>query len=728
MVNVVRLLAVLAGFFLSLNLFAQEQCGTDEMIVRNPFLMSAYNSRVACEAPEINLDTAQVLTIPVVVHVLHLGETVGEGTNISDEQVLSCIRNLNERFRADTAAMAVYTDYYGNSVYDVGELSLAIDSRIEFCLATRDPDNLPTTGIDRIDCSTLTYVNNFSGQTSTAYYPEQGISNGSQYDIPLTGIPDAVIKQAYGWPVDRYFNMYVVSEINGNNAGGGIQGYSYVGSLGSGASGYRYGPVCLYNVTGDVGNLKPSRATNATWAHEIGHAFDLYHTFGVSPVQTEDCYSETNPCTQGDQVPDTPPTTQNQNCNNPTCPDALVENYMDYTGEGCKTMFTQNQIERMRHEIYTGLPYLLNTLSCQSPVGQDLAVINVTLPDSWCQPTVDFSVTIANQGGGQTLPGALLDINGEYYPIPILEGGEYYTFNFTNFELPETGNVYTYIIYDEDEYPVNDGILTTVEIVEESWAEITITTDYWANEIEWFLGGTTNPFFLGENDYPITSEPTTYQYETCLSDGCYVVSISDSNGDGLCSFDFNEDGICDYGGSFNLTINGVEIINISEENSDFGSNYTNNFCNYYCPPEPCAADLDGDGIVGVQDLLTFLATPMGNITECSPLDFNNDLYIDVQDALTFLNYYGYICTTGEFIDWEIPGEIANLLTNVTEAEIINYGACNVKPPMYFDLTGRRINEKGRLAPGIYIVVEEGLNGKTTSKKIYINSWNFSTEN
>ena len=133
MVNVVRLLAVFAGFFFSLNLFAQEQCGTDEMIVRNPFLMSAYNNRVACEAPEINLDTAQVLTIPVVVHVLHLGELVGEGTNISDEQILSCIRNLNERFRADTAAMTVYTDYYGNSVYDVEELSLAIDSKIEFC-------------------------------------------------------------------------------------------------------------------------------------------------------------------------------------------------------------------------------------------------------------------------------------------------------------------------------------------------------------------------------------------------------------------------------------------------------------------------------------------------------------------------------------------------------------------------------------------------------------------
>lgn len=690
-------------------------CGTDDIIIRNPFLLNQLNNRVACDAPEIDLDTAQVLTIPVVVHVLHLGEAVGEGTNISDEQVLSCIENLNHRFRGDVPALALLTDQY-----DEYELSLVNDAKIEFCLASRDPDNLPTTGIDRIDCSTLTYVNNFAGQTSTAYYPEQGISNGSQFDIPLDGIPDSVIKQAYGWPVDKYFNMYVVSEINGNNGGNGVQGYSYVGSLGPGASGYRYGPVCLYNVTGTTGNLKPGRELNATWVHEIGHALDLYHTFGVSPVQTEDCDFETNPCSQGDQVPDTPPTTVNQSCN-PTCPDALVENYMDYSGETCKTNFTQNQIERMRHEIYTGLPYLLNTLSCQSPVGQDLAIINVTLPDSWCQPTVDFSVTIANQGGAPILSGALLDINGEYYDIPILEGGEYYTFNFTEFELPESGNVYTYIIYDADEYPVNDGILTAVEIVEENWAEITITTDHFANEIEWFLGGTTNPFFLGENDYPIGQE--TYTYGTCLTDGCYVVSISDANGDGLCSFDLDDDGICDYGGSFNLTINGIDIVDITQENADFGSNYTNNFCTYYCPPEPCAADLDGDGIVGVQDLMSFLTVPLGNITECSPLDFNNDLYIDVDDVLTFLNYYGYICATGEFMNLELPEDLVNLLTNVTELDdepvIDMNGVCIVGDPMFFDITGRAISVYGDLAPGIYIVVENWSNGNTTSRKVYI---------
>ena len=136
---------------LNTNIFSQEQCGTDELIIRNPFLMERYNSRVAC-APEVDLDTAQVLTIPVVFHILHLGEAVGEGTNISDEQVLSCIENLNHRFRGDVEALSELTDEY-----DEYELSLVKDGKIEFCMAARGPDNTPTDGINRYDCSDLTY-------------------------------------------------------------------------------------------------------------------------------------------------------------------------------------------------------------------------------------------------------------------------------------------------------------------------------------------------------------------------------------------------------------------------------------------------------------------------------------------------------------------------------------------------------------------------------------------
>ena len=278
--------------------------------------MEAYNNRVACSAPEINLDTAQVLTIPVVFHILHLGEAVGEVTNISDERILSCIENLNHRFRGDVEALAALTDEY-----DEYELSLVKDAKIEFCLAARDPDNNPTDGINRYDCSNLTN----DGDS----YALDGIAS----DGLSSGVSDSYIKNLFHWPEDKYFNCYVVSEINGNDGGGGVQGYSFVGSLGTGATGYRYGPVCLYNVTG-LNTGKFGRELNATWAHEIGHALYLYHTFGISiGAGGGSCEPEPNPCTYGDQVPDTPPTATNQSCTSPVCPDAMVENYMDYTWE-----------------------------------------------------------------------------------------------------------------------------------------------------------------------------------------------------------------------------------------------------------------------------------------------------------------------------------------------------------------------------------------------------------
>ena len=41
----------------------------------------------------------EVFQIPVVVHVIHSGEPIGEGYNISEEQIVSQIRVLNEDFR-----------------------------------------------------------------------------------------------------------------------------------------------------------------------------------------------------------------------------------------------------------------------------------------------------------------------------------------------------------------------------------------------------------------------------------------------------------------------------------------------------------------------------------------------------------------------------------------------------------------------------------------------------
>ena len=475
---------ILLSFF---SLAKAQQCGTDQLIIRNPFLMEAYNSRVACSAPEINLDTAQVLTIPVVFHILHLGEAVGEETNISDEQILSCIENLNHRFRGDVEALAALTDQY-----DEYELSLVKDAKIEFCLAARDPDNNPTDGINRYDCSNLIH----DGES----YALDGIAS----DGLSSGVSDSWLKLQFHWPEDKYFNCYVVSEINGNDAGGGVQGYSFVGSLGTGATGYRYGPVCLYNVTGTVGTLKSNRQLNATWTHEIGHALYLYHTFGVAiGAGGGSCEPEPNPCTYGDQVPDTPPTSTNQSCTSPTCPDAMVENYMDYTSETCKTAFTQNQIERMRHEIYTELDYLvnINNVSCQSPNSRDVAITSISTPADWCLETIDFNVKV-NNFGGEPAEDVTLLVNGVPYEVPTIGAGEFVVIPFTDFVLGD-GIIECEAVYELDEFLSNNTLTQVVEITEQNWLEVIISPDVWSNEIDWEIIDENGELVLEGGDYSI---------------------------------------------------------------------------------------------------------------------------------------------------------------------------------------------------------------------------------
>jgi len=60
------------------------------------------------------------------------------------------------------------------------------------------------------------------------------------------------------------------------------------------------------------------------------------------------------------------------------------------------------------------------------------------------------------------------------------------------------------------------------------------------------------------------------------------------------------------------------------------------------------------------------------------------------------------------------------ITNVTNPPSYNGGG--VISQIYYDLSGRKVNDKARLSPGIYLVVENWSNGTATTRKIFINSW------
>lgn len=244
--------AVIVFFsLLTYSVFAQ-QCAFDnqrEALLQDPNyvqqeLLAEQKIQNFISNNELAKRNGTVYTIPVVVHVLHLGEAEGTGSNISDAQIQSSIDNLNDFYRGLTP----------NS---------SVDFEIEFALAQRDPNCAATTGINRIDASGL------------AGYSQYGVnvlnSNGADYSD---------IESLISWPQTDYFNIWIVTELDGNNGGFGFQGYAYFYNEFSST----HGSVMMSTVFGyDPGNTNGwglnSNGDNSTVVHEIGHYFHLYHTF-----------------------------------------------------------------------------------------------------------------------------------------------------------------------------------------------------------------------------------------------------------------------------------------------------------------------------------------------------------------------------------------------------------------------------------------------------------------
>ena len=237
-----------------------------------------------------NKTSHPVNTIPVVVHIIHTGGS----ENISDLQVQSQIDIMNED--------------YGKLAGTPGDGN-GVDTDMRFCLAKIDPNGNCTNGIVRV-YSTLT--------------------NHSTIDRPL-------LKQLSFWDNEMYMNIYVVKNITG-----GVLGYSSF----PGGPAAEDGIVVRHSVFGNIGTA--SSSMGRTMAHEIGHWFGVYHTFSGGCGIDE--------CTDGDFVCDTPPVgAANFGCptgvnscsnDNPDLPD-LIDNYMDYSNDVCKSMFTQGQADRM---------------------------------------------------------------------------------------------------------------------------------------------------------------------------------------------------------------------------------------------------------------------------------------------------------------------------------------------------------------------------------------------
>ena len=256
-----------------------------------------------------------ILEIPIVVHVLHLGEPIGTGTNISDQQIYDAVQGANERWRRMNTTESV-------------------DMEVQFCLAQFDPEGNPVNGIVRKDAS--------------------GIPNYSQYGISYIGAfgepgsDEIATKNFSNWPHNYVYNIWVVNKIAGNWGG------------------YAFFPVGgEYSTDGVVIVANSMKYIYSTLAHELGHGMSLFHTFqgddGGNCPANDLCFI------QGDWICDTPPHRQSD-CNNSSCnnsPDSLysMKNIMSYCN--ARGMFTQGQKDRVRTSIFnTSRKQLLFSHAC----------------------------------------------------------------------------------------------------------------------------------------------------------------------------------------------------------------------------------------------------------------------------------------------------------------------------------------------------------------------------
>ena len=303
-------------FLLSANwIYAQgRKCGTEEL------LKEYRKTRFFPITESIQKTTNQlqdsIIIIPTVIHIMHgLNDTlIGQKSNLSFQQIESQITALNRDFNRenwDTVATdPMFKPLRGNA-------------KILFQLAEKDPLGNPTSGIVRVP-----YANSY------------GHGMGSD---------DVRMKNISRWDPEKYFNLWVVGEILN-----GTLGYSYLPYMLASDSTQRRkldGVVIGSYYFGSAKEKAPSDTfyldaifnLGRTAVHEVGHYFNLDHTWGNGGCSSTDSVEDTpisdNPifgCQSGPFE-----------CGNYR----MTENYMEYSDDRCMNIFTKGQVERMRYTV-----------------------------------------------------------------------------------------------------------------------------------------------------------------------------------------------------------------------------------------------------------------------------------------------------------------------------------------------------------------------------------------
>jgi hypothetical protein len=317
-------------------------------------------------------------TIPVIVHVIHSGEGYNVYPNISREQIQSQINILNADFAG--------TGYNSAGIPSAFAAHKA-NCNIVFSMAMVDPQGkaLPEPGIERIDWRLL-------GLNCNPYRP----SSSSAFQVFF----DDSIKPVTIWDPARYFNVWLSDRRSTLD----LLGYatfpanSTLNGIFNGNGQATNDGVWIWpKAFGNQGILDPTYNKGRTATHEIGHWLGLRHIWGDSGCGDDFCGDTPIQQTSNFNCPTFPKTS----CSNGPSGDMFM-NFMDYSDDGCLSMFTWDQRARMQTAMSNAdfRKHLTTSAStvCNLPSQSPTAVFTVT--DAACMNTV---VLVTNQSTG--MPG-----------------------------------------------------------------------------------------------------------------------------------------------------------------------------------------------------------------------------------------------------------------------------------------------------------------------------------
>ena len=329
-----RLIATILLAALCVAVFAQERnCATmdvlEQQLSQDPDMaarMEAIERHTEHFHHNHNHNDRAVITIPVVFHIVHNGDALGSGENISDALIQAQLDQLNQDFALQNSDASLIPSIFQG---------VAANTEIQFCLAQRKPDGTATNGINRF--------------------------NGGRTSWTVSQI-DGSLKPTSIWDRNQYLNIWSVVF---GGADAGLLGYAQF----PGGSASTDGVVVLYSSVGSVALPNPAGGVYArgrTGTHEVGHWLNLRHIWGDATCGN-------------DLVSDTPVhNTSNGGCptypHYSTCSGSPVEmtmNYMDYTYDACMYMFTAGQKTRMQAVLNSGgsRASLASSQGCVAPGG-----------------------------------------------------------------------------------------------------------------------------------------------------------------------------------------------------------------------------------------------------------------------------------------------------------------------------------------------------------------------